>query len=93
MKIIYKKKVDFYREAFDKGIAKFWTSANNSAFKVAGWISTIAGLFNKLPKNISMSATALPYLTFVIDDTSGRYISTVGSAIMLLFDGFINGYY
>ena len=85
------KKVDFYREAFDKGIAKFWTSANNSASKAAGWISTIAGLFNKLPKNISMSATALPYLTFVIDDTSGRYISTVGSAIMLLFDGFING--
>ncbi len=85
------KKVNFYREAFDKGIVKYWTPVNNSASKAAGWISTIAGIFNKLPKNISMSTTALPYLTFVIDDTSGRYISPVGSAIMLLFDGLING--
>ncbi len=85
------KKVNFYREAFDKGIVKYWTSVNNSASNAAGWISTIAGIFNKSPKNISMSTTALPYLTFVIDDTSGRYISPFGTAVMLLFDGLING--
>lgn len=85
-------KVNLFKEAFDKGIIKWWTSEDKKANNTAGWISTLFGIFDKiLPSNISMSTTALPYITSLIDDTSGRYISPVGTVIMVLFDVIING--
>ena len=85
-------KVDLYREAFDKGIIKSWTSENSKASSTASWLSSIASLFDKIiPKNISKGIAALPYFPAAIDDLSGRYITPVGAFIMLLFDGITNG--
>lgn len=89
-------KMDLYLEAFDKGIIKAWTSENKSVSSTAGMISTLTGLFENLlskrvlSKRLSKSAPLLPYLAFIIDDTSGKYATSTGAHFMLLFDGIIN---
>ncbi len=88
----FQKKVDLYKKAFDKGIIKPWTSENKKITSTAGWIATISSFFDGLlPKKTSTAISLLPYITIMIDDTSGRYISPIGTAIMLLFDGITNG--
>ena len=85
------KKVYIYTEAFNKGIVKFWTSVNEAAINFSNWLSKIFDSFGETLRRLSTSFSILPYITTLIDDISGRYLSPKGSVIMLLFDFFING--
>ncbi len=77
------KKVDIYRQYFDSLVD---TGAKDFVADKSGFIATILGMIPNLSIETSSALNILPYITALINDYSGRYISTKGSLIMALFD-------
>lgn len=51
----------------------------------------MAELFDEIPEKLATVISILPFSTDIIDDASGRYLTPIGSLIMIAYDSIING--
>ena len=83
-------KVDLFGRAFDEGLIDIQIAAKSFASDISGWISSFGGaLGDYLPDEVSNALFLLPYITDLLNDYSGRYLSPIGALIMASFDMFM----
>lgn len=85
------KKVNIYKDYFDSLIDKAKDELIEIYDDIFQFFSSIISSVIKIPKTISDLITVSSAIDKFNNNSSNRYISPVGNAIMLLFDGFING--
>lgn len=81
-------KVKIYKQYFDI-VPK--TIATQFYSEFTGRMSTYLGFASGIPSSVDNIISVLPYMTNLINDSSGRYITPLGAVIMNLFDLVING--
>jgi len=81
-------KVNIYKQYFDT-VPK--TIATQFYSEFTGRMSTYLGFAQGIPSLVDNIISILPYMTNLINDSSGRYITPLGAVIMNLFDLAING--
>ena len=84
------QKTYLYKKAFNEGIPGILPSALEKASESAGKVSSILGFFDFLPKKISNAVTITPYILNILNDISGRYLSSKSSIFMSSFDVLMN---
>ncbi len=83
-------KVDLFGRAFDEGLIDIQIAAKSFASNISGWVSSFGGALGEyLPDEVSNALFLLPYITDLLNDYSGRYLSPIGALIMASFDIFL----
>ena len=83
-------KVDLFGRAFDEGLIDIQIAAKSFASNISGWVSSFGGALGEyLPDEVSNALFLLPYITDLLNDYSGRYLSPIGALIMASFDIFM----
>ena len=83
-------KVELFTKGFNEGIISLDVAAKGFASDLSSWVSSFGGaLGDYVSDDVSKAFMFLPYFTNIINDYSGRYLSSIGSSIMVLYDTLI----